>query len=185
MKYQNIYNDLIDDLARGILPRHLVAALSHWGLKEVPGPLNHPTIMKMAINIGCADIYKADSMPWCALFMSATLAAAGRPIFTKDRYDNLRALSFLKWGAEVEMKDAAIGDILVFKRKGGGHVGNYVGESVTHFFVYGGNQGDAVNIIELPKKDCVGVRRPVYNNMPAGVVKRYYNAAGNGEHKLS
>ncbi len=182
MKYAPIYS-LLTGLSDN-LPRHLRIALSYDGLKEKPGTTNNPTIMKMAEEIGCARIYKADSMPWCALFVSAVLKQAGREVFTKDLYDNLRALSFLKWGVDVTETGGEIGDILVFRRKGGGHVGFYVGESKTHFLTFGGNQGDAVNIVALPKRDCVGIRRPAYNNKPSGVVKAIFDLADDGSVKL-
>jgi cell wall-associated NlpC family hydrolase len=55
-----------------------------------------------------------------------------------------------------------LGDLLVFSRKGGGHVGIYVGETGAFYHVFGANQGDQVNIRMIPKARCIAVRRPAW-----------------------
>jgi cell wall-associated NlpC family hydrolase len=52
-----------------------------------------------------------------------------------------------------------LGDVLVFTRKGGGHVGIYVGQDKSCYHVLGGNQGDRVSIVRIEKTRCIGVRR--------------------------
>ncbi len=56
----------------------------------------------------------------------------------------LWALSWSNWGNPVS--EPMLGDILTFKRTGGGHVGIYVGEDLTHYHVLGGNQGNSVSV---------------------------------------
>jgi hypothetical protein len=50
--------------------------------------------------------------------------------------------------------------VLVFARKGGGHVGFYVGEDATAYHVLGGNQGNAVNVMRIAKDRCIAIRWP-------------------------
>lgn len=55
---------------------------------------------------------------------------------------------------------ARYGSILVFKRNGGGHVGFYVGENKTHYFVLGGNQSNKITISKIAKSRCIAIRWP-------------------------
>jgi hypothetical protein len=82
----------------------------------------------------------------------------------------------LEWAKEAGIKDykhdrAKLGDILVFKRTGGGHVGLYIGEDDECYHCLGGNQGDTVNIVRKAKNRIYAIRRPHYNNQPANVRK--------------
>jgi cell wall-associated NlpC family hydrolase len=52
-----------------------------------------------------------------------------------------------------------LGDVLLFSRGSGGHVGIYVGEDEKCYHVLGGNQGDAVSIVRIQKVRCIGIRR--------------------------
>jgi uncharacterized protein (TIGR02594 family) len=69
----------------------------------------------------------------------------------------LWALSWSAFGAKPALdRDrgspaAALGDVLVFVRNGGGHVGLYVGEDASAFHLLGGNQSDRVCITRLAK----------------------------------
>ena len=51
------------------------------------------------------------------------------------------------------------GDILVFSRGNGGHVGFYVGEDDTCYHVLGGNQSNMVNVTRILKSRCISIRR--------------------------
>jgi hypothetical protein len=62
-----------------------------------------------------------------------------------------------------------LGDVLVFVRNGGGHVGLYVGEDETAFHVLGGNQSDAVNIKRIAKRRLYAARWPTYRAEPVNV----------------
>ena len=75
----------------------------------------------------------------------------------------LAAKSWVNFGTVVNTNDAVLGDTLIFSRKGGGHVGTYVGESTDSFFVLGGNQSDKVNITRILKNRLFAIRRPLYS----------------------
>ena len=81
----------------------------------------------------------------------------------------LAALEWAAFGTSVPKGGAALGDVLVFKRKGGGHVGLYVGHDASAFHVLGGNQSDRVTISRLSKQRLVAARRPAYRAQPANV----------------
>ncbi|MBX9883876.1 MAG: TIGR02594 family protein [Novosphingobium sp.] len=121
--------------------------------------------------------FSDDSVPWCGLFAAYVAFKAGKAVVA----DPLWALNWAKFGDPVAGRDAAgklsplagrmasLGDVLVYKRPGGGHVNFYIGETATHFVGLGGNQGDQVNIRAIPKAQCVAVRRPVMTSPPASM----------------
>lgn len=127
-------------------PKILKAMLGLLGTSEVPGSGDNPTILGWAAEVGVSDLYAHDETPWCGLAMAVAVKRAGyQPVLSP-----LWALSWLDWGKPV-IGDPMLGDVLVFRRTGGGHVGMYVGEDETFFHVAGGNQRDACNITRFPK----------------------------------
>jgi len=145
-------------------PKILLEALKDHGLTEVPGPANSSRILEMARLVGAASYYKADSTPWCALALAAWVKAAGYELPA----DPLRALSWQKWGTKADKP--MLGDVLVFVRNGGGHVGLCVGEDPACYHVLGANQGDAVCIVRIAKQRLVAARRsPFKLRQPANV----------------
>lgn len=170
-------------------PLMLLEALRLYGTVEMRGPGDNPTIVAWADEVAktqstpytrwAADWYNADSIAWCGLFMAvvAVRASQGRPErMPPPKY--LSAADWLNYGTKVPIEDAMLGDVLVFTRDGGGHVGICVGEDITAFHVLGGNQSDAVTITRIAKSRCSDVRRPIYNVTPANVRKIRYGAAG-------
>ena len=139
-------------------------ALKLYGTLEAPGVEDSPTILAWAKELELERTYTADSIPWCGLFMAVIAKRAGKvPVVSP-----LWAANWLNFG--VETKRAMLGDVLVFKRPGGGgHVALYVGEDSDNYHILGGNQADAVNIIRIKKERCIGIRRPVYNVQPDNV----------------
>jgi uncharacterized protein (TIGR02594 family) len=129
-------------------PRILVEAVKLLGVVEAPGSVDNPVIMEWGKKVGKARLgmsYSADSIPWCGLFMAVCAVNAGLeppPIA-------VRALAWSGWGQPVQRP--ALGDVLVFTRKGGGHVGLYVGEDAQAYHVLGGNQGDKVCVTRIAK----------------------------------
>jgi uncharacterized protein (TIGR02594 family) len=153
------------DLLRPDLPRMLKAAVADFGVKETPGPGSTTAIMQWAHALGIRG-YRSDDIPWCGLAVAHWAQEAGRPITEQP----LWALSWRHWGEPVT-DSPALGDVLVWSRRGGGHVGMYVGHDETHFHCLGGNQGDAVNIRRFPRTassdlSFVAVRRPPYKQRP-------------------
>lgn len=135
-------------------PRWLRVAKSFDGLKEIRGPKHNKTI------IGWLDKLKAwwrdDETPWCGVFVAHCMQDAGLP------YPSLymRARSWADYGALLRPDRLAPGAILVFERAGGGHVGFYVGEDSQFYYVLGGNQANAVNVMRLGKTRLVASRWP-------------------------
>lgn len=167
-------------LAREGAPKMLVEALRHYGTLEYKGKGNNPDITKWATEIGgrVDDVYVADSIPWCGLFM-AICAKRSQKQLPKDP---LWALNWATFGTYVE--EPQLGDILVFTRKTddgklAGHVAIYVGEDSEAYHVLGGNQNDAVTISRMPKSKLYVARRPVYSiGKPANVRKIFLSAEG-------
>lgn len=157
-------------------PRILKEFLKIYGTTEVPGPANNPQIMAWAKRVGVDKVYTADSIPWCALGMAYVALQAGWDI----PINPLWARNWKKFGTEVPVSQAMLGDVLVFERGNAGHVGIYVGENKTHFKVLGCNQADSTNIKDIEKERCIGVRRcPWRVEQPAAV--RKVMIASNGE----
>mgnify|MGYP001335347092 CR=1 FL=1 len=152
-------------LKKEAAPRHLVAAVSLMGTKEVPGQKNNPVIMGWAKELGMEKIYTNDDTAWCGLFVAYIVFKAGREPLRS--YAALRASNWANWG--VNAMEAMLGDILVFVRPGGGHVGLYVGEDATAYHVLGGNQSNTVNVVRIAKARCTAIRRPAYNNPPENI----------------
>lgn len=144
-------------------PRMIVEALKLYGTKETPGPGDNDVILDWARETGLAHIYNHDAVPWCGLFAAVVAQRAGKAIPNGP----LWALNWGHFGHDVPA--AMLGDVLVFKRPGGGHVGLYVGEDAEAYHVLAGNQGDAVSISRIAKSRCVAIRRPDYHVKPANV----------------
>lgn len=125
------------------------------GIKETPGSKNNQTILDWAKAVGLSNVYNADSIPWCGLFVAYVLSQAGEDVSDAP----LWALSWKNW--ETGLKDSpCYGALMVFKRKGGGHVGFYVSEDATHYHILGGNQSDMVSVAKVAKANCVAWRWP-------------------------
>lgn len=133
----------------------LVTATSLLGTTEVSGYSSNPKIMSWAKKLGgwLTSFYKDDSIPWCGLFVAHCFNEHG----IKGPKNPLSALAWADWGVRTA---PSLGALLVFKRKGGGHVGFYVGETDTAFLVRGGNQADKVSDTWIAKDRLVSVRWP-------------------------
>lgn len=156
-------------------PRILKEMIALHGTIEAPGKANNPLILKWAKAIGLGKVYKADSVAWCGLAVAYAVAQAGWDC--APRGNALWARNWASWGnpAPVPM----LGDVLVFSRAGGGHVGIYVAEDATAFHVIGGNQGNAVTIKRIAKSRLLAARRcPWRVNQPANVRRVFMSASG-------
>jgi uncharacterized protein (TIGR02594 family) len=150
----------------------ILEALKLFDTQEVLGKENNPVILAWAKEVGgkVEDVYKADEIPWCGLFMAVVAKRSAKQV-VKD------PLWALNWGTFGKFTDAAmLGDVLVFIRKTNtgktaGRVGLYVGEDAECYHVLGGNQSDKVCISRLKKDRLYAARRPNYNVQPASVRK--------------
>ena len=169
-------------------PRMIIEALKQYGTLEVPGTADNPKIIGWqdeleAASLGrvYAGVYRHDAIPWCGLFMAIVAHRANierRPERNPPKL-YLAALEWASFGVSVPKGAVALGDVLVFKRKGGGHVGLYVGHDASAFHVLGGNQSDRISITRLSRNRLVAVRRPVYRAKPANVRPIPLAASGN------
>jgi uncharacterized protein (TIGR02594 family) len=153
-------------------PRHMLKAIELAGIQETVGPKHNPVIMGWAKELGLQGIYTSDEIPWCGLFVATCIHRAGREIVK----DPLWALNWAKFGDHVSQP--MFGDVLTFKRQGGGHVGFYVAEDSTAYHVFGGNQGNKVCPTRIEKARLYEARRPQYTNQPHNVRKILLDASG-------
>ena len=153
-------------------PRMLTEALRLYGTVETPGAADNPIILAWAREVGLERVYTADATPWCGLFLAVIAARAGKRLPAKP----LWALSWARWGEDGGQPE--LGDVLVFIRPGGGHVGLYVGEDERAYHVLGGNQRDAVTIARIDKERLYACRAYYAVGRPANVRPIVLQASG-------
>lgn len=161
-------------------PKMLIEFLKIYGIAEVPGTNDNPVILDWARQVGVSNRYIHDSIPWCGLTMAIIAKRAGKTV----DFDPLWALNWAKFGVPVN-DGPKLGDVLVFKRDGGGHVGLYVGVDKYCYHCAGGNQSDKVNIVRKAKDRVYAVRRPIYTKQPANVRKITLSATGEIDNRES
>lgn len=153
-------------------PRILVEAVKHIGVKEIVGKEHNPVIMSWARELNISW-YTNDEIPWCGLFIAYCAKMAGVEVVAAP----LRALSWATYGTAVS--EPMLGDILTFKRDGGGHVGLYVGEDNLYYHVLGGNQSNTVSVSRIAKSRLHKARRTAWKvKQPANVRKVFLEAKG-------
>lgn len=165
------------------LPKTIELALAEYGVKEVVGKGSNKTIIEWRdelngaspadkpIVIGFGD----DDIPWCGLF-AAIICYRRKKNIAEVVASPLWARNWAKYGKVSPV--ASLGDVLVFVRNGGGHVGFYIGEDKTSYHVLGGNQSNKVCFARILKSRCIAVRRPPYITLPRAVQRYYLKAAG-------
>lgn len=169
------YEWLDKEMAQYGGPLMVREGLKLFGITETPGAADNKTILEWAKEVGVDNVYKHDSVPWCGLFLALVAKRGGHPWLGEPK-DTLWALSWLRYG-KITLR-GMFGDVLIFKREGGGHVALYIGEDVETYHVLGGNQTDKINIIRINKTRCVGIRRPLYKNTPQNVRRIVLEASG-------
>lgn len=154
-------------------PKILVEAVKHIGVKEIVGKAHNPVILGWAGAVGLKSIYTNDEIPWCGLFIAYCAHAAGLQVVERP----LWALNWAKYGNKVN--EPMLGDILTFKRNGGGHVGIYVGEDEKYYHVLGGNQNNSVSVTRIAKSRLHQARRTAWKiAQPTNVRKVFLEAKG-------
>lgn len=151
-------------------PRWFDIAKGYIGVKEIPGRQHNSTIRSWLERLGAW--WRDDETPWCGVFVAHCLREAGLPVAKNW----MRALAWIEYGSNLRTTHVAPGAILIFSRKGGGHVGFYVGENQTHYFVLGGNQSNSVNISKIAKERCAAIRWPRGVPVTGGPVRLSMNA---------
>ncbi len=153
-------------------PKILVEAVKHLGVKEIVGKAHNPEILRWASVVG-VSWYTNDEIPWCGLFIAYCAKTVGVQVVASP----LRALSWAEYGTAVD--EPMLGDILTFKRDGGGHVGIYVGEDDKYYHVLGGNQSNSVSVTRIAKSRLHKARRTAWKvAQPSNVRKIILDAKG-------
>ena len=144
--------DKYDWLKKETAPEILVEAVKLIGTKETIGDKDNPVILEWAKELNLKNFIH-DSIAWCGLFAAIVVKRAGfEPVKTP-----LWARAWAQFGTQ--QQNAMLGDVLVFSREGGGHVGIYTGEDKDCYHVLGGNQGDMVKVARIAKNRCIAIRR--------------------------
>lgn len=154
------------------LPKVITEGMKYLNVSEIKGPASNEVIMKWATGLGLEKVYTNDDIAWCGLFVAHVIKNTGRdPV-----KDPLWARNWVKFG--VASPQPSLGDILVFARNGGGHVGFYVAEDKSAYHVLGGNQGNKVSIVRIEKNRLLQARRPLYNSIPTTAKPYLVSAKG-------
>lgn len=134
----------------------LAVARSLIGQREIPGPQHNGWIAKGWARLG-ATWFNDDETPWCGFFVAHCIDAAGLAYPGKGEF--ARAASWASWGVASR---PVVGAVAVKKRPGGNHVFFLVGETADRRFFkgLGGNQGNMVSIVDIPKSDVYAIRWP-------------------------
>lgn len=149
----------------------ITEAKKHLGLKEIVGPKHNPTILGWLKSLGAW--WQNDEEAWCGTYVSNCMKASN--ISYPKMW--MRALEWSKWG--VKLDSPIDGCVVVFSRKGGGHVGFVMGETKDGFLsVLGGNQGNAVTIAKFDKSRVVGYYWPKEVPVPPVKTLSIVSAAG-------
>lgn len=146
-------------------------AKRYTGTREIPGPTHNPKIITWLRNLKAW--WSEDETPWCGTFVAHCMQEAGLP-YPQHWY---RAKGWSEYGSNLAPDRLALGAILVFDRKGGGHVCFYAGEDETHYHCLGGNQSNGVNVMRLEKSRLVASRWPKGIPVLGGPVRLAANRA--------
>lgn len=141
-------------------PEWLQEARKYVGQKEVPGKGSNAWIAGLWGKIKMGWLFKQlgnddSTAPWCGAFVGAVLLDCGIPAAENGQ----RARAWLDWG--IPLSVPAVGAVVVYERKGGGHVGFLAGQDLEgNLMTLGGNQGDKVSIAPFNRERVLGFRWP-------------------------
>lgn len=140
-------------------PSWMFNARHYLGTAEIPGPKTSAVIGKWLHRLKAW--WNEDETPWCGTYVAAIMAEVD---YSRPRHW-YRARAWLDWGHKLDKP--VPGCIVIFERKGGGHVGFVVGETKDgHLLVLGGNQGNRVSIAPFSKDRVLGYRWPISAGFP-------------------
>lgn len=154
-----------------VLPKTVALGLAEIGVQEVVGKGSSKTILGWRDELNLAGVkisgYSDDGIAWCGLF-AAAIAYRRMEVAAEVVKDPLWARNWAKYGKT--SKTPGLGDVLVFERGSGGHVGFYIAEDDTAYHVLGGNQSNKVSIARVAKDRLLAARRPPYINAPESAI---------------
>lgn len=115
-------------------------ARKHIGLKEATGRNDHPLLDKWWAQMGASWLRL---QPYCGLYVAVNLKACDRYVVPNW----FRAKAWDRPDLMTELAVPSYGCLVVFNRKGGGHIGIVVGITLDGFLmVLGANQSNRVSI---------------------------------------
>lgn len=140
-------------------PKWMIEARKHIDLAEIPGPKHHPEILRWLKKLQAW--WSEDETPWCGTFVAHCMQEADLPI---PKFW-MRAKAWAEWGTR--LSTPVPGCVVVFERKGGGHVGFVVGRTSSNLLmVLGGNQGNRVSIAPFESSRVIGYFWPASVPLP-------------------
>lgn len=151
---------------RGMNLADRASAFLNQGIREISGPTSHPQILawlKRTEKLWPTDLPVDDSRyAWCGVFVGNMVLddmAAGNTTRAQPPKYFQGAIKWATWGKTVTKKAAQRGDVVVLTRTGGHHVAIVSSINDNGVKVIGGNQGDALSVVEYPWTKVVAVRR--------------------------
>lgn len=151
----------MNDNVSGEMKPWMEVAHSLLGLKEIKGGRHNPQIIEFFKASGLKVL--DDETPWCDAFLDYCIAKGG---YTPS--PGAWARDELKWEGFVPVEETELleGDIVIFSRGSGGHVGFFVrwegeGPDSGVLHVLGGNQSDQVKISPFTTENVLGYRRVI------------------------
>lgn len=134
-------------------PAWLGTARNYIGVAEIPGVQENTMIVGWLKKLKAA--WFSEEVPWCGTFCAVCMTEHNL-LLPKHWY---RARDWLNWG--VKLSAPELGCIVVYERKGGGHVGFIVGQDARGYLMtLGGNQSDKVSIAPFDRSRVLGYRWP-------------------------
>jgi len=135
------------------MPTRLVmhfAYMAHYGLQEIPGVDNNPTIMSWFRILGQTWV-QGDETAWCCAMHNALARINGI-----EHTMALDARSLLNIGENIPLEEAKLGHTVIYWREDRngwkGHVGLIANKDIERGLIYthGGNQSNMVNCAPYP-----------------------------------
>lgn len=144
-------------------PAWLTIARGHLGVREVPGKDTAPAIRRWLATLKAW--WSDDETPWCGTFVAACLKQTG---YEPPRHW-YRAKAYADWGTPLQKPEK--GCVVVYDRKGGGHVGFVTAvDQSGRLLTLGGNQGNAVTIAPFDSSRVLAYRWPPGAPPPHGTL---------------
>jgi uncharacterized protein (TIGR02594 family) len=154
-------------------PEWLLNARDMIGLKEIPGHIHEPLVVRLWEMAGMPHI-QDDETAWCAAFVGGCLELAG---IKSTRKPNAR--SYTDWGVDVLESgplEIPLGAIVVFSRPPSewqGHVAFAVGyNDADQLLCLGGNQKNMVRVDPFHVKRIVAARWPSEHRTDLRMLRR-------------